>query len=591
MRYELITPKNSDPSLGVVERILTNRGIKLEDIEHYLNPSAEDLIPPLQLDNMERGLKILLSHIAHRHQIYLRVDPDCDGFTSAALFLNYLNAHFPHFAQTYIKYEMQEGKQHGLTPDDIPDILSSGCQLVVMLDSCSNDYEAHKMLADAGIDVLVIDHHHADEVSQDACVINNQLCDYPNKELSGVGVVWKFCCYLDEYLETNYAEQFIDLAAVGIIADMMELRQFETRYLVTQGLSHLRNPYLKGMTEHNSFSIERGGGLNPFTISFYVAPYVNATIRVGTQDEKLILFESMLDFKAEELIPSTKRGCKGQFETRVEQACRNCTNLKNRQNKARDASLDMINRKIENDNLLDHKILVVQIPKVQEINSNITGLIANQIAATYQRPTLLLNERQSEDGELLWAGSARNYSNSAIADFRQYVSDTGLTQLAQGHGSAFGFSILEADLAEFWRRTDENLKDFDFSPCYKVDYIFQGKDFRGNDILKIAELKSIWGQGVEEALIAIEDLHVSANNVTLMSRDKNPTLKITLDNGTSLIKFGSSEEEYTKLVDSDLGCVNINVVGKCDRNEWNGRISPQIHVEDYEIVGVKKYYF
>lgn len=591
MRYELITPKNSDPSLGVVERILTNRGIKLEDIEHYLNPSVGDLIPPSQLDNMESGLKMLLSHIAHKHKIYMRVDPDCDGFTSAALFLNYLNAHFPHFVQTYIKYEMQEGKQHGLTTEDIPDILSSGCQLVVMLDSCSNDYDVHKMLADAGIDVLVIDHHHADEVSQNACVINNQLCNYSNKELSGVGVVWKFCCYLDEYLETNYAEQFIDLAAVGMIADMMELRQFETRYIITQGLSHLRNPYLKGMAEHNSFSIERGGGLNPFTISFYVAPYVNATIRVGTQDEKLILFESMLDFKAEELIPSTKRGCKGQFETRVEQACRNCTNLKNRQNKARDASLDMINRKIENENLLEHKLLVIQIPKVEEINSNITGLIANQIASTYQRPTLLLNERQSENGELLWAGSARNYSNSAIADFRQYVTDTELTQLAQGHGSAFGFSILDADLAEFWRRTDEDLKDFDFSPCYKVDYIFQGKDFQGSDILKIADLKSLWGQGVEEALIAIEDLHVSTNNVTLMSKDKNPTLKITLDNGTSLIKFGSSEEEYATLADSSLGCVNINVVGKCDRNEWNGRISPQIHVEDYEIVGVKKYYF
>lgn len=534
---------------------------------------------------------MLLSHIAHQHKIYTRVDPDCDGFTAAAIFLNYLNAHYPDFAQTHIIYELQEGKQHGLTPDDVPVILSSGCQLVVMLDSCSNDYEAHRLLAEAGVDVLTLDHHHADEVSQWACVINNQLSNYPNKELSGAAVTWKFCCYLDALLSSNTAEDLIDLAAVGLIADMMTLRDFETRYLVETGLSHVRNPYLKGMIQKNNFSIERGGGLNPFTVSFYIAPYVNATIRVGTQDEKLILFESMLDFKAEELIPSTKRGCKGQQETRVEQACRNCVNLKNHQNKARDASLDMINKKIEKENLLDHKILVIRIPKEEEINSNITGLIANQIAATYQRPTFLLNERENENGELLWAGSARNYSNSAIADFRLYAENTGLSQLAQGHASAFGFSILDADLGKFWQCTDEDLKDFDFSPCYRVDYIFQGKDFKGSDILKIAELKSIWGQGVEEALVAIEDLHVSAKNVTLMSKDKNPTLKITLDNGTSLIKFGSSEEEYAKLADSSLGCVNINVVGKCDRNEWNGRVSPQIHVEDYDIVGVKKYYF
>lgn len=493
--------------------------------------------------------------------------------------------------QNNITYELQEGKKHGLTQDDIPVILSSGCQLVVMLDSCSNDYDVHKILHDQGIDVLIIDHHEADYVSKDACVINNQLCNYPNKELSGVGVVWKFCCFLDNFIETDFAKDFIDLAAVGIVSDMMSLRNFETRYLVTTGLSQLRNPYIKRMNQVNSFSIERGGGLNPFTVSFYIAPYINATIRVGTQNEKLILFESMLDFKGEEMIPSTKRGCKGQYETRVEQACRNCTNLKNRQNKARDASLDMINNQIEKEELLNHKLLVVKIPKIKEIDANITGLIANQIASTYQKPTLLLNERATEDGEQLWAGSARNYSNSALADFRQYVTDTQLPQLAQGHASAFGFSILETDVQAFLEKTDNDLKDFDFSPCYRVDYIFQGKDFKGSDILKIAELKSVWGQGVEEALIAIENVHVSTDNITLMSRDKNPTLKITLDNGTSLIKFGSSEEEFAKLANSGLGCVNINVVGKCDRNEWNGRVSPQIHVEDYEIVGVQKYYF
>lgn len=98
-------------------------------------------------------------------------------------------------------------------------------------------------------------------------------------------------------------------------------------------------------------------------------------------------------------------------------------------------------------------------------------------------------------------------------------------------------------------------------------------------------------RGVEEPLIAIENIHVNINNIQLLSKDKNPTLKITLNNGVDLLKFRSSEEEFEKLTNSDLGCVNINVVGKCDRNEWNGRVTPQIHVEEYEIVGVKKYYF
>ena len=80
---------------------------------------------------------------------------------------------------------------------------------------------------------------------------------------------------------------------------------------------------------------------------------------MGTQEEKLILFESMLDYKAYELIPSTKRGFKNQVETRVEQACRNCTNIKNRQTKARDTALEIIEHIIEEKNLLENKILAI----------------------------------------------------------------------------------------------------------------------------------------------------------------------------------------------------------------------------------------
>ena len=115
-------------------------------------------------------------------------------------------------------------------------------------------------------------------------------------------------------------------------------------------------------------------------------------------------------------------------------------------------------------------------------------------------------------------------------------------------------------------------------------------NFNGNDIIKIAELKSVWGQGVEEPLVAIENIKVYGGNVVLMSQDRNPTLKITLPNGTSLIKFKSSNEEYEKLC-SKLGCVTINVVGRCERNIWNGIVSPQISIKDYEIVGETEYYF
>jgi single-stranded-DNA-specific exonuclease len=251
-------------------------------------------------------------------------------------------------------------------PDDV--------KLVIAPDSSSNDYEEHLQLKSKGVDVLVIDHHEADMISENAVIINNQLCDYPTKSLSGVGMVYKFCSYMDELLNVDYADDYLDLVALGMVADMMDLRDFETRHLITRGLENIRNPYFKGMVDKQAYSLK--DGISPIGVAFYIAPYVNATIRMGTQEEKLMLFESMLDYRGYELVPSTKRGCKGQTETRVEQACRNCTNIKNRQTKARDAALENIERIIKEKNLLENKILAIKLDTFAA-DRNLTGLIAN----------------------------------------------------------------------------------------------------------------------------------------------------------------------------------------------------------------------
>ena len=537
--------------------------------------------------NIKEGAKMLIKHIHEGDKVLIQIDSDADGFTSSALLLNYLNCLFPAFVKNNISYRFHTGKQHGIPLEIIDDIMSKGYKLVIAPDAASNDYEQHKILKENNVDVLIIDHHEAEKVSKDACVINNQLCDYPTKSLSGVGMVYKFCSYIDKILNENYANLFIDLVSVGMLADMMDLRDFETRHLVVNGLKQIRNPYLKGMVSTNNYSIEKGGGLNPFTVAFYIAPYINAVVRVGTQDEKLMLFESMLDYRGYELIPSTKRGCKGQTETRVEQACRNCLNIKKRQTNARDSSLNIIEHEIKEKNLLNHKILFIQ---VEDVDKNLTGLIANELASKYQRPTLLLNKKVNENNEISWEGSGRNYSNSPIENLREFLLNTGYALYSEGHGSAFGFGILDSNVDKFLNHVDELLADFDFSPCYRVDKIYHSANFNTADILKIGKLKSIWGQGLEEPLIALEQIDLKKCQFNLMSPDKSPTLKITLPNGLSLIKFRSSEEEYDKIVNSDFNCVNMNIVGACDINVWGGKITPQIRIEDYEIVA-KTYIF
>ena len=592
MEYQLLTPsipvqKGASP----VERVFANRGIFPSDIDHYLNTTKEDILEPELLDNIATGAKMFIQHLAAGDKIFVQVDSDVDGYTSAAALINYANMLAPGHAQRNISYRIHEGKEHGIILDAIP----KDVKLVIIPDAGSNDYEQHQYLKEKGVDVLVIDHHEADRVSEDACIINNQLSrQYSNKSLSGVGMVYKFCQYIDKFLNKQYADELLDLVAIGMVADMMDLRNFETRELISLGVNKLRNPFIVNFVKAQSYSLK--GEVTPFGISFYIAPFINATIRVGTWDEKLLLFEAMLDFRAYEQIPSTKRGYKGQYEARVEQACRNCKNIKNRQTKARDTSLEVIEEIIERDNLLSHPILIIQLDN--PVEENLTGLIANQIMGKYMRPVLLLNryiEVDEKTGEVLkfaWRGSGRNATYSKLVNLREFLAESGLVEYAQGHASAFGVSILEENLEAFINYIDNKLKDFDFSNCYRVDFIWVANEVSqySRDIMDLGKLESIWGQGIPEPKVAVENVQVHGSKLQLMSPDKSPTLKIILPGDLTLIKFRSSQEEYESLY-SDTGCVTINIVGTCKLNVWNGNFSPQIVIEDYEIVSKSAYYF
>ena len=581
MEYRLRAPEF--PIYTPVEQVLVNRGIPYDQINHYLNTTDNDILDPRLIPHLDEGAKMLIKHISQNDKVLIQVDSDCDGYTSAALLMNYLYCLFPSFVNNNISYRVHMGKQHGIIPDTIPEDV----KLVIAPDSSSNDYEAHEYLNLSGVDVLVIDHHEADHISEYACIINNQLCDYPTKSLSGVAMVWKFCCYIDMLLKTDHAQKFLDLVALGLVADMMDVRDFETRRLIDKGLQQIRNPYFRGAIDKDQFHFTNE--ITPIGVAFYIAPLINATTRVGTQEEKLMLFESMLDFRGYELVPSTKRGCKGQAETRVEQACRNCTNIKSRQTKIRDNSLEKIEQIIVNQNLLSNKILIVQLDDLIT-DRNLTGLIANQLMSEYQRPVLILNKIENEDGTITWEGSGRGYDKSRLKDFRGFLENNKYVMYAEGHANAFGIGIKDEDINAFITSTNSALDGFDFTPIYNVDFIYKADELTPDEVIDIAGMKSLWGQGVEEAEIAVEGIKVHKDNIRILSPDKNPTLKIMLPNGINFMKFRSSEEEYNKLY-SELGYVTINIVGECERNIWNNKISPQVMIKDYEIVDRANYYF
>ena len=578
MKYKLIAKPNKNYS--PMQQILVNRGIDVKDIEHYLKTSDADILNPDLLDNMAEGVKRLVSAIKNQEKIFLIVDCDADGFTASAALVNYIYKVFPS-AMDLLSIQLHEGKEHGIEEKWLEEIVANEYKLVICPDASSNDYNQHKFLKDNGIDVLVLDHHDAEEVSENAIIINNQLSDYPNKTLSGVGVVYKFCSKIDELMKIKEADTILDLVSLGMIADMMDMRNFETKHLIQKGLTRIENPFFKALVERQAYSI--GETVTPIGVAFYIAPLINATIRVGTQNEKEVMFKAMLNHCAYDMIPSTKRGEKGKTEAVVVQAVRNATNVRNRQKKARDNGFEYVEQIIAANNLDKNKIIVVQVS--EDLDKNLTGLIANQLMAKYQKPVLLV--RETDEG--LLQGSARGYDKSELKDLKSFLLESGFMEYAEGHAAAMGVGIYKDKVNALVDYSNTVLANYDFSACYDVDYEYMSNDFKAQDIVDIGSMKSLWGKGIDEAMVVIKGIKITSNNITLMSANKNPTIKITLQNGTSLIKFGASQAEFESLKSS--GYTEIDVIGTCAINEWQGMITPQILIKDYEVVGKQDYYF
>lgn len=592
MKFELINKPN--PKYSALEQVLTNRGIPHDEIEHYLHTTEKDVASPLMFgEHINDAINNLIDLIKVDTPGHIIIDSDDDGFTAAAIFINYMHRVFPKWVEEQLTWHFHEKKAHGLG-DLIDDIdlevkKNKFATIVILPDSSSNDYEYHKQLYENGAMIFVLDHHDAEKVSDYAFVINNQLSDYPNKSLSGAGVVYQFCRQMDQKLGVNYANDFIDLCALGLIGDMMSLIPLETRYLVNEGVKveNIHNPFIYEMWQKNKFKL--GDKITPWGATFYIVPLINAINRSGTLEEKQIVFSSMINYKANELVPSTKRGHKlGEQERIVEQAVRICTNVKNRQTKAQNDGMEFLERMIETEKLLDNKVLLF-LMSPGEIDQNIAGLIANKMMAKYQRPCCILTATKNDKGQVCYAGSARGCDKVGIIDFKKICLDTECVEYAEGHPGAFGLSIRADEIGEFLDKTNKMLENMSDEPIYFVDYIYYNGNVNGQEVIDIANMGDLWGKDIDEAKVAIEDLCVTPQMVTLMSPTKNPSLKITLPNQVCLIKFGIKDEEYEQFMREPA--LKINIVGTCNANEWLGRVTPQIFIEDYEVLGAVKYVF
>ena len=563
MKIKLV---NDNITSDYTKNLLRSRGV--DNVDEFLLPSEKNLQSWEDLDNIKLGVDLVKNTINDKKPYAILIDPDNDGFTSFAILYQYLKRLNP---EKEIEYFVHSAKQHGL--EDTYQVFQDKEYSVVFLpDSSSNDGVFAKEI---NAPICVIDHHEIDnEPSDNMIVINNQSsAKYKNKYLSGAGMVWQFCRAMDYYFGHEWAYDYTDLAAVGICGDAMSGLEIENQYIWSYGFSHINNFFLKTLIDKQNFSMK--GIVNPTTVAFYISPLLNAVTRVGTTEEKLHMAEAFIN--GEKLIPSNKKGHKGELVALAAEATRECVNAKSRQARILDNIEEKIDIKINKKDLLINKVLFVELDDDDDFPSTLNGLLATRLTNKYSRPAIVA--RANDDGYI--RGSARAIKTENMDSFKQYLEESEMFEYVLGHPLAFGCSISSYNLDKFFSYSNDSLKDVELGEkCYSVNFIRDAMDNDIDNLIRdVGEYGYIWSNQNDEPTLYIDNIILSTNEIQIIGTNRD-TVKF-IKNGITYIKFKANE-----LIDELSGMKDIimKIVGRCNINEWNGIKNSQIIIDDYEII-------
>lgn len=528
MKYKLIGDNDID---NPIETVLKNRGVD----KSLFNVGAEVVLDYELLDNVQEAIELLLSHLDDK--ICIVVDCDVDGFTSASTIYNYLKEEYPNLNLTY---KLHKGKEHGLSKDIK---IEDDVKLVIIPDASSNDYEQHKELRDRGIDILILDHHEADKYSEYAVTVNNQLSEkYSNKNLSGVGIVYKFLVALDDYNFTDKADYYLDLIALGNIADVMNMKSEETRYLCKKGLKNINNKFLQSLIDDNSYELE--GKMNFNIIGWTIAPKLNGTIRSGNSTEKDKMFRAFLSDDYDFCLDVAKM----------------CKNIKAKQDRAVKTAMTKLEKEVKFMNI--EKCLLIDSGKV---DPNFRGLVAGKLADKYGVPTLLYSDKG--DGEV--GGSFRGaFANNIREDL---LGCNGVT-MAQGHSNVGGFAVKKESVNSLRQYLNELYKEQEvfIGKQYEVDFEVESYEIYNKIVDELAELEDEFGNGLDFPLLLIRDVHVTnpkinRTNIVFEFND----IKFLKKYPTNAMKEQFSEDVF------------LDVIVKCTWDNYNNK--GQCEIVDFKI--------
>lgn len=565
MRYRL---KNPEIKENFGENLLRARGV--QDIQEFCHPDESCLQSWRDLENIERAVKAIELTINDVRPYALIADCDVDGATSSAIIYQYLKRLNP---KKEIQYFIHSGKQHGFS-DLMEQLEDKDWSIIIAPDSATNDGE---YISRFSCPVLCVDHHIKEEntiIPSNMILVNNQTSpNYKNKDLCGAGVTWQLCRALDDFFIKDLAWEYIDLCALGIVADMMSMLEVENQYLVQTGFKNIKNKMFKTLLEKQDYSM--GGKITPITVAFYIVPLINAMIRVGSMDEKERLYLSFV--MPEVMVDCHKRGAKGTKERLCIESTRECVNAKSHQDKMKEQMVEKLEAKIFKKDLLSNQVLFIRLEDDDVFPAELNGLIAMSIASKYKRPTIVA--RLNNEGYI--RGSIRAPGNTELHSFKDFLSGTKLFEYVMGHDSAAGCSILDRNLPKFHEIANKELSKIDFGEnYYDVDFVMRANDPKIEEAIEeLCAIEQVYGQQNEEPVMAITNLSVSQSDVKVIGKNLD-TLRIE-KNGITYVKFRA--KDLIRELKDFPGDMDITLIGKPNLNIWGGKTTPQIFITDLEI--------
>lgn len=565
MNYKLRGSNNYNEPLHT---FLENRGVN--NIDGYLNLSEEVIIPYQNLAHINEAVELYKRHIENNSNITIVIDPDVDGFTSAAMIYKYTNNLNPECKLTYL---LHTGKGHGLT-DEIT--IPEDTQLLIIPDGGTNDTKQCETLRNIGVDILILDHHEQEKSNPYAVIVNNQCSpEYNNKQLCGAGIVYKFLEAVDDDMWNEDADTYLDLVALANISDNMDMKEFETKYLVSKGISLITNPLFEKLIEAQSYFLPE---VDMIGIQFYITPMINALVRVGTQEEKSILFRAFIGDESETFEYEYKKNGEKKLiqENIYERAARFCSNAKGRQDRAIKNQLPNVIEHIENKGQNENEVIVTNVTDF--ITGSLTGVLAIKIASHFHKPTILLRDCNDD----IYAGSMRVPDNNPIENFKSVLNEKTFFS-AQGHAGACGVSIYKQNIKESIELLNDYIRKNNLAGISDtlVDFEIDYEDFDIRVFNDIASLKPYYATGLKESKVVIKNIPISPDDVTVQGKESNSWFVMLCDDSIKLVAFKRDIGDTILNLDSNI---NINVVGTIGYSYYKGIKTAQIIVQGYEVI-------